>query len=60
MGLKCGYAYSTVHVMLYAIRFKHMMSRYEDPLKDKAALRLAMKGLKRMHGRPVRKIPASH
>jgi len=59
MALNADYAHSTIHVMLYALRFKHLMARRPDPLEDKVLLKIAMKGISRMQGGPWRKIPAS-
>jgi len=58
-GLILGYAFATVHVMLYSVRFAHVAECYPDPLKDTPLLTTAMKGLKRIQGGPQQKIPAS-
>ena len=53
------YAHGTIHVMLYAIRQKHLFARYPDPLKDSVRIKMAMKGVWRLQGGPLRKIPCS-
>jgi len=58
-ALNADYAHSSIHVMLYALRFKHLMARYPDPLEDKTLLKIAMKGISRLQGGAWRKIPAS-
>jgi hypothetical protein len=58
-ALNASYAHSTIHVMLFALRFKHLMARHPDPLEDKLLLRVAMKGVSRLQGGAWRKIPAS-
>jgi hypothetical protein len=58
-ALNSHYAHSTIHVMLYALRFKHLMARCPDPLEDKLLLRIAMRGVSRLQGGAWRKIPAS-
>jgi len=37
------YAHGTIHVMIYAMRRKHLLARYPDPLADKLLLKVAMK-----------------
>jgi hypothetical protein len=58
-ALNSSYAHSTIHVMLFALRFKHLMARHPDPLEDKLLLRVAMKGVSRLQGGAWRKVPAS-
>jgi hypothetical protein len=58
-GLTLGCAHGPVHVMLNAIRSRHMRERRGNPMKDKQLLAMAMKGLKRLQGGVVRKIPAT-
>jgi len=53
------YAHGTIHVMLLALRRKHLLARYPDPLADKPLLKVAMKGAWRLQGEPLRKIPCS-
>jgi len=53
------YAHNTIHVMLYALRHLHLLERWPDPLQDKRLLKLAMKGISRIQGAPLRKVPAS-
>ena len=53
------YAHGTIHVMLLALRRKHLLARYPDPLADKPLLKVAMKGVWRLQGGPLRKIPSS-
>ena len=53
------YAHGTIHVMLYALRRKHLLARYPDPLEDKLLVKMAMKGIWRLQGGPLRKIPCS-
>jgi len=53
------YAHGSIHVMLYALRRKHLLARYPDPLADKLLLKVAMKGISRLQGGPLRKIPCS-
>lgn len=58
-GLVAGYAYGSIHVMLFAIRMEHLKSRYGDPLVDKLLLKIVMRGLKRLQGGVIRKIPVT-
>ena len=58
-ALTMHYAYSTIHVMLYALRHVHLLEWWPDPLKDKVVLKMAMKGISRLQGAPLRKVPAS-
>ena len=58
-ALNSHFAHSTIHVMLYALRFKHLMARYPDPLENKPLVKIAMKGVSRLQGGVWRKIPAS-
>ena len=58
-ALTMHYAYSTIHVMLYALRHVHLLERWPDPLRDKVLLKMAMKGISRLQGAPLRKVPAS-
>jgi len=58
-ALYSHYAHSTTHVVLYALRFKHLMARYPDPLEDKRLVIIAMKGISRLQGGVWRKISAS-
>jgi site-specific DNA-cytosine methylase len=53
------YAHGTIHVMLCAIRRKHLLIRLPDPLEDSVLLKSAMKGVWRLQGGPLRKIPCS-
>jgi len=53
------YAHGTIHVMIYAMRRKHLLARYPDPLADKLLLKVAMKGIWRLQGGALRKIPCS-
>ena len=58
-GVVQNFAHGTVHVMLYAIRFFHVMERLPDPLANKPLLTVALRGLKRLQGGPRRKIPVT-
>jgi hypothetical protein len=58
-GMVLGYAHGTVHVMLNSIRHQHMLNRKGNPLEDRPLVRMAMKGLKRLQGGVVRKVPAT-
>jgi len=54
-----GYAYSTVKVMIFAIRRLHIENREPDPLLTAILLPVLLKGLKRLQGRGRRKWPAT-
>jgi hypothetical protein len=58
-GVVLGYAWASIHVMLYAVRFEHLKARRGDPLEGKVVLRMVMKGIKRVQGGQVRKIPVT-
>ena len=49
-ALNSNYAHSTIHVMLYALRFKHLMARYPDPLENEPLVTIAMKGVSLLQG----------
>jgi hypothetical protein len=53
------YAHGTIHVMIYAVRRKHLLARYPDPLSEALLVKVAMKGIWRLQGGPLRKIPCS-
>jgi len=55
--LVAGYTYSYLHVVLYAIRYYHMLERLPDPLREKPLLKIALKGLSRISGPKVQKFP---
>jgi hypothetical protein len=59
MALNGGYAHSTIHVALHAVRFKHLMNRSPNPLEEAPLVRIAMKGVQRLQGGPMRKVPAT-
>jgi hypothetical protein len=54
-----GYAHGSVHVMLYALRYYHLLNRHPDPLQGAALLKMAMKGLKNMQGGSQQKVAAT-
>jgi hypothetical protein len=58
-GVVQGYAHGTVHVMLHALRFFHVLERLADPLADKPLLNVVTRGLKRVQGGPRRKLAAT-
>jgi len=59
MALNAGYAHSTIHVALHAVRFKHLLNRHPNPLEEAPLVRVAMKGVQRLQGGPLRKVPAT-
>ena len=58
-GVVQNFAHGTVHVMLFAMRFFHVMERLPDPLANKPLLTVVLRGLKRLQGGPRRKIPVT-
>ena len=58
-GVIQSYAHATIHVMLYALRYLHLLNRYPDPLQGTPLVKMAMKGLKRLQGGSVQKVAAT-
>jgi hypothetical protein len=59
VGVSMKYRHATVHVMLYAMRYHHIVARQPDPLVDTPLLKIVMKGLKRLQGGKGQKIPVT-
>jgi hypothetical protein len=59
VGIKMRYRHATVHVMLYAIRYHHIIARQPDPLVDTPLLKIVMVGLKRLQGGRKQKVPVT-
>jgi hypothetical protein len=55
-AVEIGYAPTTMHTTLYAIRFFHMIAEHDLDLRTMVRLGAAKKGHKRIHGGPTRKL----
>jgi hypothetical protein len=59
MGLKENISFATIRVTLFAMRRFHVENGLKDPLENKIRVQLAMEGLQKLQGGPMRKVPAS-
>ena len=59
VGIKMRYRHATVHVMLYAVRYHHIVGRRPDPLANAPLLTNVMVGLKRLQGGRRQKVPVT-